>query len=405
MLDATLITLVPIAALVRLILSRHHSLYFYLIGLVYVYAVAPYILYLSENPFYLRFCQTSCLFDLNDLRFGLVMIILMLFPLIIIEFLICRKPACTKKVITKINKLYFGQNLYYFYYFFYFLNIVGIFFYGISDFFSSYTNAESNKIGSLSWSIMTNSFFLLAVLYGIIGTKSKIINYSFLFLLCFYLIGGARLVPVMSLLYLFALWYGPTFKMTSKLLLTLILFCLTFVLLGVFRSSSNDLLILANGYLEFGFVTTGYYNAIAEVDLQQLNLFEFFNNTFRFLPFFPFNEVEDTRLIKDLFGSEKLFSPVGGSYVISSLFIYFGFFAYVIFLVLVVLLMLFDWNSGIKFLENPTIKNQIVRSFFVFLTVFALINLIRNNYYSFVSISAKSIVIHLFLLINCKRIK
>lgn len=404
MFDTILIALLPIVAIFRLILSKHHSFYLYLIGLVYVYAVAPLVLYLTENAFYLRFCIKFCLFDLDDLRFGFLLVTSTLLPLLIVEFIVYRKPLYTAKPITNINELNSSRNLYYFYYAIYSVNLIGIYLYGIADFFSSYTDPDSNKIGSLAWSIMTNSFYLLAVLYGNIGSRSKIINYSFLFLLCFYLLGGARLVPVMSLLYLLALWYGPTFKMTSKLFLGAIIFCVLFVLIGAFRSAHDGLLILANGFLEFGFVPIGYYNAIAKVDLIQLNLFEFLISTFRIIPGLPFNELEDITLIEKLHGTYKLYSPIGGSFVISSLLIYFGLFAYPIFFMLISLLMLADWNSGVKYSKEPSIKNQIIRSFFIFIAVFALINLTRNNYYSFVSISVKSLVIHLFILINYKKI-
>src|SRR6056300_599844 len=105
MFDTILIVSLPIVAICRIILSKHHSFYLYLIGLVFVYAVAPLVLYLTENAFYSRFCIKFCFFDLEDLRFGFILIILTLLPLLIVEFIVYRKPFCTAKPITNINKL------------------------------------------------------------------------------------------------------------------------------------------------------------------------------------------------------------------------------------------------------------------------------------------------------------
>lgn len=405
MFDLVLILLVPLIVLIRIILSKHHSIYLYLLGLIYIYGLAPYLFYKISNPFYLKFCEAYCVFGLQDLRFGFLMVCLMLIPLIIIEFVLYKNKTETPANITFINSLDKNSNLKILYFLFFFINIFGVYLYGFSDFFRSYVSADSNNIGGPAWSIMTNSFFFIALLYGNIGTKFKTVNVSFLALVSVYLFAGARLIPVMSLLFLATFWYGPNFRFNLRILLFIVLFCVSFVIIGAFRSSDNGLLVLANGFLEFGFVPTGYYNAVSLISPLQLNFFEFLVTTFRVLPGLPFDRKEEINLVANLYENKRLFSPIGGSYAITSLYIYFGFLSYLIFGLLLALLMLFDRVSYIKFVKSPSIKTQIVRSFFSFIAIFAMVNLIRNNYYSFISISVKCLFIHFLLLVNFKKFK
>jgi hypothetical protein len=329
----------------------------------------------------------------------------MLLLLIVVEFIIYRKPFPVKKEMVKIERSYFGGNLVYLYCIIFIVNIGGIFLYGMSNFFNSYIDPASNKIGSPAWSVMTNSLILLTVLYGYIGSRSTFLNLSFLFLLGFYLVGGARLVPVMSLLYVLSLWYGPVIKMKFKILLGAILFTISFILIGAFRSWQDGSFAFANGFLEFGFVTIGFYNSIAIMDLFQFNLYEFFVASFRIVPGLPFSGAEEVQLLKELYGDEKIFSPIGGSFALASLFIYFGVFAFIFLFFLLTLFMVFDYNVNVRFCNNPSVKNKILKSLACFLGVFALINLARNNYYSFVSISIKGFIIHFFLLFNFRIFK
>lgn len=405
MLDPILIFSVPVAAIVRLAFSRYHSFYLFYIGLLYIYAVSPFVLYLIKHLQYDIFCQRYCVFDLDDIRFGFSLISLMLLLLIVVEFIIYRKPFPVKKEMVKIERSYFGGNLVYLYCIIFIVNIGGIFLYGMSNFFNSYIDPASNKIGSPAWSVMTNSLILLTVLYGYIGSRSTFLNLSFLFLLGFYLVGGARLVPVMSLLYVLSLWYGPVIKMKFKILLGAILFTISFILIGAFRSWQDGSFAFANGFLEFGFVTIGFYNSIAIMDLFQFNLYEFFVASFRIVPGLPFSGAEEVQLLKELYGDEKIFSPIGGSFALASLFIYFGVFAFIFLFFLLTLFMVFDYNVNVRFCNNPSVKNKILKSLACFLGVFALINLARNNYYSFVSISIKGFIIHFFLLFNFRIFK
>ena len=374
----------------------------FLIFVSYIYILFTPILYFLKEPEFMRMVNSFGLFTYVDLVNGYLMYAVFLIIAIYYDRKVIKKLVENESLTSHAKGKYVGMEGIFFILMILsvFLILFGMYKYGVYNFYYGYTgNALINIGAGIGWRsiVIGNLFYYYATtVLLIIKPKKKLIFFILIGVSLSQLFGGARFMTVSGLIMILFSYNDFRIRITKNMIYLMLIFTIMFTFFGAYRSvtDTNEINFLS-GLLEFSFVSFGYYNLIASRDFLDVHVFIFLQDSLIFsLPpiFDKYSYIVREDIIKLYFDSIKDISPVGGTFMLTDFYLYFGWLFFIPIIILMKFLrsLMYYYStlhvSRYKIIINATIG--LVSSFF-------LINLLRNQVLFSVSMLVKILIIFL----------